>query len=37
MQDLIELIDIITAFEERPATKQLRKYAANGPDVDYVY
>ena len=36
MQDLIELIDIVTAFEKRSATKQLCKYAANGPDVDCV-
>ena len=34
MQDLIELIDIVTAFEKGSSTKQLCKYAANGPDVD---
>lgn len=37
MQDLIELIDIVTAFEKGSAPKQLCKYAANGPDIDYVY
>ena len=35
VKDLVELVDIITAFEEGTPTKQLCQDTANGPDINY--
>ena len=34
LQDEVELLDVVTSWEERFATEELAKDAANGPDVD---
>lgn len=36
VQDLVELINIVTAFEEGSTSEQFRKDASNRPYVDYV-
>ena len=35
VQDLVELVDVVTAFEEGTAAKEFGKDAANRPDIDY--
>ena len=35
VQNLVELIDIVTALEERLSTKKLSKDTADGPDINY--
>lgn len=34
MKDLVELIDIISTFEEWASSKQFCKNASNGPNID---
>jgi hypothetical protein len=34
VQNLVELIDVVAAFEERLATEELGEDTAYGPDVD---
>ena len=34
MENLVELVDVITAFEEGPAAEEFGEDAANRPDVD---
>jgi hypothetical protein len=34
VQDLVELVDVVAAFEEGTATEQLGEDAADGPDID---
>ena len=34
VQDLVELVDVIAAFEERLASQEFGEDAADGPDVD---
>lgn len=36
VQDLIELVDVVPALEERLAAEQFRKNASYGPDIDYA-
>jgi len=35
VENLIELIDIVTTLEEGPSAEQFRKDTANRPDVNY--
>ena len=35
VQDLVELVDVVTAFEERAAAKEFGEDAADRPDIDY--
>jgi hypothetical protein len=35
VQDLVELIDVVTAFEERLASKKLGEDTAYRPDIDW--
>jgi hypothetical protein len=34
VKDLVELVDVVTPFEERFAAEEFSEDAANGPDVD---
>ena len=34
VEDLVELVDIVTAFEERAAAEEFSEDTTNGPDVD---
>jgi len=34
VQDLVQLVDVVPAFEEGLAAEQLGEDAADGPDVD---
>jgi hypothetical protein len=34
MQDLVELVDVVTALEEGPAAEELGQNAAYGPYID---
>lgn len=36
MKDLVELINIVTTFEERSPPQELGKDAPYGPDIDYA-
>lgn len=36
MENLVQLVNVISPFEERSAAKQLSKDTANRPDVDYA-
>ena len=36
MEDLVELVDVVAAFEERFAAEELGEDAADGPDVDWM-
>jgi hypothetical protein len=36
VQDLIQLVDIVTALEEGSATEELGEDTAHGPDVNYT-
>jgi hypothetical protein len=35
VKDLIELVDVVAALEEWPATEQFGEDTTDGPDVDY--
>jgi hypothetical protein len=35
VQDLVELVDVVAALEERPASEQLGKNTTDRPDIDY--
>jgi hypothetical protein len=35
VQDLVQLVDVIAALEERLAAQQLSQNATDGPDIDY--
>jgi len=36
VEDLVQLVDVVTALEERPAAEELGEDAADGPDVDWA-
>jgi hypothetical protein len=35
VQDLVQLVDVVAAFEEGLAAEQFGEDAADGPDVDF--
>jgi hypothetical protein len=35
VQDLVELINVVTTLEERAATEKFRQNAAHRPDINY--
>jgi len=37
MQNLVKLIDVITAFEEWTTAKELGKNTTNRPDIDWYW